>query len=122
MTLSAERETLTISRFAQQSPESIRLGMAATIYRWALHLVYGIVALALSPFSFNKGLPLTIRSVFYPIFGERFWGWWGHVIDTIAVFATLFGLATSLGFGATQANAGLKEILECRSARPRRSC
>jgi BCCT family betaine/carnitine transporter len=55
-------------------------------------------------------LPLTIRSAFYPLLGERVWGWWGHVIDTMAVFATLFGLATSLGFGAQQANAGLEYV------------
>ncbi|MCZ7598809.1 MAG: BCCT family transporter [Gammaproteobacteria bacterium] len=86
------------------------LGMAATIFHWALHpwAIYAIVALALALFSYNKGLPLTIRSVFYPIFGERVWGWTGHIIDTLAVFATLFGLATSLGFGAEQANAGLE--------------
>ena len=71
---------------------------------WA---IYAIVALSLALFSYNKGLPLTIRSVFYPIFGEKVWGWTGHVIDILAVFATLFGLATSLGFGAEQANAGL---------------
>lgn len=92
--------------------EAIRLGMAATIYHWALHpwAVYAIVALALALFSFNKGLPLTVRSAFYPLFGERVWGWPGHIIDTLAVFATLFGLATSLGFGATQANAGLNYL------------
>lgn len=92
--------------------QAIRLGMAATIFHWGLHpwAIYAIVALALALFSFNKGLPLTIRSAFYPILGERVWGWWGHVIDTLAVFATLFGLATSLGFGATQANAGLNEL------------
>ena len=86
-----------------------RLGMAATIFHWGLHpwAIYAIVALALALFSFNKGLPLTIRSIFYPILGDRVWGWWGHVIDTLAVFATLFGLATSLGYGAQQANAGL---------------
>ena len=91
---------------------SVRLGMAATIYHWGLHpwAIYAIVALALALFTYNKGLPLTIRSAFYPIFGERIWGWTGHVIDTLAVFATLFGLATSLGFGATQANAGLNEL------------
>ena len=85
------------------------LGMAATIFHWGLHpwAIYAIVALALAIFSYNKGLPLTIRSVFYPIFGERVWGWTGHVIDILAVLATLFGLATSLGFGAAQANAGL---------------
>ncbi|APX14573.1 putative transporter, BCCT family [Phaeobacter inhibens] len=97
---------------AGDSAESVRLGMAATIYHWGLHpwAIYAIVALSLALFSYNKGLPLTIRSAFYPIFGERVWGWTGHVIDILAVFATLFGLATSLGFGATQANAGLNEL------------
>jgi BCCT family betaine/carnitine transporter len=86
-----------------------RLGMAATILHWGLHpwAVYSVVALALALFSYNKGLPLTLRSAFYPILGDRVWGWWGHIIDTLAVFATLFGLATSLGFGAEQAAAGL---------------
>ncbi|MEX1236563.1 MAG: BCCT family transporter [Roseovarius sp.] len=94
---------------AANSDEAIRLGMAATIFHWGLHpwAIYAIVALALSLFSYNKGLPLTLRSAFYPIFGERVWGWTGHIIDTLAVFATLFGLATSLGFGAEQAASGL---------------
>ncbi|MBY6005935.1 BCCT family transporter [Salipiger bermudensis] len=89
-----------------------RLAFAATIFHWGLHpwAIYAVVALALALFSYNKGLPLTIRSAFYPILGERVWGWWGHIIDVLAVFATLFGLATSLGFGATQANAGLNEL------------
>ena len=97
---------------AGDEAESVRLGMAATIFHWGLHpwAIYAIVALALALFTYNKGLPLTIRSAFYPIFGERVWGWTGHIIDTLAVFATLFGLATSLGFGATQANAGLNEL------------
>ncbi|MHA6325815.1 BCCT family transporter [Roseivivax sp. CAU 1753] len=86
-----------------------RLGMAATIFHWGLHpwAIYAVVALALALFSYNKGLPLSIRSAFYPIFGEAVWGWVGHVIDTIAVLATLFGLATSLGIGAQQAASGL---------------
>ncbi|MDQ1902811.1 BCCT family transporter [Paracoccus sp. WLY502] len=86
-----------------------RLAMAATIFHWALHpwAIYAIVALSLALFSFNKGLPMTLRSIFYPIFGERVWGWPGHLIDILAVFATLFGLSTSLGFGAQQASAGL---------------
>ena len=85
------------------------LGMAATIFHWALHpwAIYAVVALALAFFTYNRGLPLTLRSAFYPILGERVWGWWGHMIDTLAVFATLFGLATSLGFGTEQALAGL---------------
>ncbi|MAU45235.1 MAG: BCCT transporter [Yangia sp.] len=88
------------------------MGLAATIFHWGLHpwAIYAVVALALALFSYNKGLPLTIRSAFYPILGERVWGWWGHFIDILAVFATLFGLATSLGFGAQQANAGLNHV------------
>ena len=92
--------------------EARRMALAATSYHWALHpwAIYAVVALSLALFSYNKGLPLTIRSAFYPIFGERVWGWTGHVIDIMAVFATLFGLATSLGFGAQQANAGLNHV------------
>ncbi|WMN89800.1 BCCT family transporter [Vibrio parahaemolyticus] len=85
------------------------LGMAATIYHWALHpwAIYALLALGLAIFSYNKGLPLTMRSVFYPVFGERIWGWPGHIIDILAVVATVFGLATSLGYGASQAATGL---------------
>lgn len=85
------------------------LAMAATIFHWALHpwAIYSILALSLAFFAFNRGLPLTLRSAFYPLLGDRVWGWWGHTIDIIAVFATLFGLATSLGFGTQQALAGL---------------
>ncbi|MCW4148866.1 MULTISPECIES: BCCT family transporter [Halomonadaceae] len=85
------------------------LGMAATIFHWGLHpwAIYAVVALSLALFAFNKGLPLSMRSVFYPLLGERVWGWPGHLIDILAVFATLFGLTTSLGLGATQAAAGL---------------
>nr|WP_253949144.1 BCCT family transporter [Mangrovicoccus sp. HB161399] len=97
---------------AGSQEEAIRLGMAASIFHWALHpwAIYAIVALSLALFSYNKGLPLTIRSAFYPVFGERVWGWPGHVIDILAVFATLFGLATSLGLGAAQANAGFHKL------------
>ena len=88
---------------------SVAVGMAATIFHWGLHpwAIYSVVALSLALFAFNKGLPLSMRSVFYPILGERVWGWPGHIIDILAVFATLFGLATSLGIGASQAAAGL---------------
>lgn len=94
--------------------EASRLGMAATIYHWGLHpwAIYAVVALALGIFSYNKGLPLTVRSIFYPLLGERVWGWPGHTIDMLAVFATLFGLATSLGLGASQATAGISYLFE----------
>jgi BCCT family betaine/carnitine transporter len=99
---------------AAGDPEAAKnLGMAATIFHWGLHpwAIYAVVALALAFFSYNRGLPLTLRSAFHPILGERVWGWPGHVIDTLGVFATLFGLATSLGLGATQAMAGLNYLL-----------
>lgn len=99
---------------AGDAQAAARLGMAATIYHWALHpwAIYAVLALGLALFSFNKGLPLTIRSVFYPLLGERIWGWPGHVIDILAVLATLFGLATSLGFGASQASSGLNFLFD----------
>ncbi|MEC7963886.1 MAG: BCCT family transporter, partial [Pseudomonadota bacterium] len=83
---------------AANDPEAAKsLAMAATIFHWGLHpwAIYAVVALALAYFGYNKGLPLTMRSVFYPIFGEATWGPIGHVIDVLAVFATIFGLATS---------------------------
>ena len=91
---------------------ALSLSMAATIFHWGLHPwgAYAIVGLSLAIFAFNKGLPLTMRSIFYPVLGERVWGWPGHLIDILAVFATLFGLATSLGLGATQASAGLNYL------------
>ncbi|GKW48701.1 BCCT family transporter [Halomonas pacifica] len=100
---------------AAGDPEgAISLGMAATIFHWGLHPwgAYAIVGLSLAIFAYNKGLPLTMRSIFYPLLGERVWGWPGHVIDILAVFATLFGLATSLGLGASQAAAGLSYLFE----------
>ncbi|KZZ10546.1 BCCT transporter, partial [Oleiphilus sp. HI0079] len=66
--------------------------------------------LSLAFFCYNKGLPLSIRSVFYPILGDRTWGWPGHIIDILAVLATLFGLATSLGLGAQQAASGIQHV------------
>jgi len=91
------------------SEEARRLAFSATIFHWGVTpwAIYALVGLALAFFTFNKGLPLTIRSAFYPIFGERIWGWPGHIIDLLAVVATLFGLATSLGLGAKQAASGL---------------
>ncbi|MFA7670084.1 MAG: BCCT family transporter [Burkholderiaceae bacterium] len=97
---------------AGDAQAALRLGMAATIFHWGLHpwAVYAIVALALALFSFNKGLPLSMRSIFYPLMGERIWGWPGHVIDVLAVFAIMFGLVTSLGLGAQQASAGMEHL------------
>ncbi len=94
---------------APLTEEARRLAFSATIFHWGVTpwAVYAVVGLALAFFTFNKGLPLTIRSAFYPLLGERVWGWPGHIIDLLAVLATLFGLATSLGLGAKQAASGL---------------
>ncbi len=89
--------------------EARRAALGATLFHWGLHpwAIYAVVALALAFFAYNKGLPLTIRSTFYPLLGDRVWGPIGNMIDVLAVLATIFGLATSLGFGAQQAAAGL---------------
>jgi len=97
---------------APNTPEAANAAMRYSFFHWGLHpwAVYAIVALALGLFAFNKGLPLSIRSIFYPILGERVWGWPGHIVDILAVFATLFGLVTSLGLGAEQAAAGVEYL------------
>jgi len=86
--------------------------MAQTFFHWGFHpwAVYGLVGLGLAFFSFNRGLPLTFRSIFWPLLGERIYGWPGHVIDLVTVFATLFGLSTSLGLGVAQVNTGLSYV------------
>lgn len=91
------------------TPEAARMAMGATMYHWGLHpwAIYAIVALSLAFFAYNKNMPLTIRSAFFPLLKDRVWGWPGHIIDILAVVATIFGLATSLGFGAQQAASGL---------------
>ena len=100
--------------------EGVRGAMGATMYHWGLHpwAIYGVVALALAFFAFNKGLPLSIRSAFYPLLGDRTWGAGGHLIDTLAVLATVFGLATSLGFGAQQAASGLHHLFDIPNTLP----
>jgi BCCT family betaine/carnitine transporter len=89
-------------------------GMAAAIYHWGLHAwaIYGIVGLSLAFFCFNRQMPLTLRSAFFPLFGTRVWGPFGHFIDTVAVLATLFGLAVSLAYGAEQIAGGLNYLFD----------
>jgi len=89
-------------------------GMAAAINHWGLHAwaIYAVVGLSLAYFCFNRGLPLTLRSAFYPLIGNAVWGPFGHFVDTVAVLATLFGLAVSLGFGAEQIAGGLNYLFD----------
>jgi len=92
--------------------EGAMQAMATSLAHWCLHpwALYALVALALAYFGFRRGLPLSFRSVFYPMFGKAIHGRLGDGIDIIAVLATLFGLATSLGLGAKQVNAGLNFV------------
>jgi choline/glycine/proline betaine transport protein len=89
-----------------------REAMQFTFFHWGLHAwgVYVVVGLALAYFSYRHGLPLTVRSALYPLLGERIYGRLGDAVDTFAVFGTMFGVATSLGFGILQVNAGLASL------------
>jgi len=86
--------------------------MGTAFLHWGLHAwaIYALVALCLAFFAFNRGLPLAIRSAFYPLLGERIYAWPGHAIDIVATLATLFGVATSLGLGVRQVNGGLNYL------------
>ena len=104
----------TMFPFDPNTGEAARAALGITLFHWGIHpwAIYGLVALGLAFFAFNRGLPLTFRSMFYPLFGDRVFGWPGHIVDLVTVFATIFGLATSLGLGAAQINAGLSIVLE----------
>ncbi len=95
-------------------------GMSAAIAHWGLHAwaIYAVVGLSLSYFCFNRGMPLTLRSAFYPLLGNRVWGIFGHLVDITAVLATLFGLAVSLGYGAEQITGGLNYLFDVPTGNP----
>jgi len=92
--------------------EAAREAMKTTYFHWGLHAwaIYTIVALILAYFSFRHNLPLTLRSALYPLIGEKIYGWRGDVVDVFAATGTLFGVATSLGLGVLQINAGLEYL------------
>ncbi|SDB94951.1 choline/glycine/proline betaine transport protein [Pelagirhabdus alkalitolerans] len=96
------------------SAHAAQAAMANTFFHWGIHpwAIYAIVGLGLAFFSYNKGLPLTIRSLFYPLIGNKIYGFWGNLIDILSVLATLTGLATSLGLGVSQVNAGLNHLFD----------
>jgi len=97
-----------------QTIEAAKEAMRTTFLHWGLHAwaIYSLVGLALAFFSFNRNMPLAIRSVFHPILGDKVYRWPGDVIDVLAVLATLFGLATSLGLGVKQVSAGLEHVFK----------
>lgn len=94
--------------------EAAREAMSITFFHWGLHAwaIYAVVGLALAYFGFRHNLPLTMRSALYPLIGERIYGPIGHVVDIFAVLGTMFGIATSLGLGVMQINAGLSYLFE----------
>ncbi len=100
--------------------DAAKQALGITFFHWGLHAwgIYALVGLSLAFFAFNWGLPLTIRSVFYPLLGEKIYGWPGNVIDILAVASTLFGLATSLGFGVQQVNAGFNFLFGLEISTP----
>ncbi|ETX14085.1 glycine/betaine ABC transporter [Roseivivax halodurans JCM 10272] len=95
-----------------ETEAAARQAMTLSFLHWGFHAwaIYAIVALALAYFHFRKGLPLTIRSALYPLLGEKIFGFWGDVVDILAVFGTMFGIVTSLGLGAMQINSGLGTV------------
>ncbi|WP_029936002.1 BCCT family transporter [Thiomicrospira pelophila] len=97
-----------------ETAEAARQAMRITFFHWGVHAwaIYAIVAMSLAYFAFRHGMPMTIRSSLYPIIGERIHGPIGHAVDTFAVLGTLFGVATSLGFGVMQINAGLNYLFD----------
>lgn len=95
-----------------ETPAAAFEAMSLTFFHWGLHpwAVYIVIGLSLGYFCFRHDLPLRPASAFYPLIGDRVYGWLGNTIDVLAVFGTLFGLATSLGLGATQINSGLSQL------------
>lgn len=100
------------------SPDSAEFAMLYSFFHWGFHpwAIYAIVSLSVAYFSFRRGMPALISSCFYPILGERIYGLAGNLIDVLAVFATVFGTATSLGFGALQIHSGLTHLYGISSA------
>ncbi|MDN5073908.1 BCCT family transporter [Aliarcobacter butzleri] len=96
----------------EQSIESAKDAMGIVFFHWGLNAwaIYAIVGLVLAYFSFRHGLPLTIRSALYPLIGDKIYGKIGHSVDIIAVLGTIFGVATTLGFGVLQINSGLNYV------------
>ncbi len=97
-----------------ETVEAARQAMRITFFHWGMHAwaIYALVALALAYFAFRHDLPLTIRSSLYPLIGERIHGPIGHAVDIFAVLGTVFGVATSLGFGVIQINSGINYLFD----------
>ncbi len=88
------------------------LAMAQTFLHWGLHpwAIYAVVGLSLAYVIHRRGRPVSIRWAFEPLLGQRVKGWMGDLIDVLAIFGTIFGIATSLGFGVQQIATGVQSI------------
>lgn len=97
---------------AEGNPEAVQNAMATTLYHWTLHpwAIYAVVGLAIAYGVYRKGRFQLISAAFEPLIGDRAHGGWGKVIDMLAIFATLFGSAASLGLGALQIRSGLQIV------------
>ncbi|WP_083931730.1 BCCT family transporter [Nocardiopsis salina] len=97
---------------AAGEPEAVGEAFASTLFHWSFHpwAIYIALGLSLGYFAFRKGLPLRPASALYPLLGDRAFGWIGNLVDILAVFGTIFGLATSLGLGTMQINSGLNHV------------
>ncbi|MEK6200462.1 MAG: BCCT family transporter [Psychrobacter sp.] len=103
-----------------ETVEAAKQAMNISFVHWGLHAwaIYTIVALSLAYFHFRRGLPLSIRSTLYPLLGQRIYGGWGHTVDILAVFGTMFGVVTSLGLGVMQINSGLEDLFGIPNSLP----
>ncbi|KAB0495307.1 BCCT family transporter [Pseudomonas vancouverensis] len=92
--------------------EAASMAMRITLFHWGLHpwAIFTLIGLSLAYFSYRKGLPLALRSLLYPLIGDRIYGWIGHVVDIMGVAITAFGVSQSLGLGVAQINTGLHQV------------
>ncbi len=101
-------------RFEGSSEAGALDAMVLTFHHWGLGAwsVYAVLGLSLAYFGYRHDLPMTIRSALYPLIGNRIEGWAGNLVDILAIFGTMFGIATSLGLGVAQINAGLNSAFD----------
>ena len=100
------------------TPSAASTAIQLSFFHWGLNgwAIFALVAIAFGYFSYRQDLPLAPRSALFPLIGERIYGFWGHVVDALAVFATVFGLATTLGLGARQTGTGLKWLFSVEAS------
>ncbi|GJL74044.1 BCCT family transporter [Nitrosomonas sp.] len=97
-----------------RSPDAVAEAMRFSFFHWGLHpwAIYVVFGLSIALLHYRQGLPLAPRTLLYPLFGSRIHGWLGHVTDAFCTVGTLLGVATSLGLGAMQINAGLNHVVD----------